>query len=317
QQVIPASSPFQSTSTQMSSEQAGSCRHQIAIISGKGGTGKTTITACFSQLADRHVLADTDVDAADLHLLLEPCRHGGGEFIGGNKARIHADRCRACGRCVVACRFDAITDDGQTPTVDEHACEGCGLCMRVCPHQAIICEPRVSGHWFVSDTDQGTLVHAELGIGEENSGKLVHRVRQEARLRAAVAAVGVLADGPPGTGCPVIASIGGCDLAVLITEPTVSGVHDLERVLALCGHFQVPAAVLLNKADLDREQAERVQTLARQFHARLIGAIPFDPAVHEALMAGRTVLDHGDGPAARAIRSAWDQVESLLDEGAP
>ena len=293
---------------------------EVTIISGKGGTGKTTVTASFAVLSDHLVLADNDVDAADLHLLLTPLVFEAHRFVGGKKASVDAEKCIGCGKCAEACHFDSFRFDGpandvvgKTWQVDPVACEGCGLCIRVCPVDAIWEEDAVTGDWYVSGTDYGPMVHARLGIAEENSGRLVTQVRNRAsELAAELRAERILGDGPPGTGCPVIASVSGSDLVLIVTEPTVSGVHDMERVLELAAHFGVPSLVIINKADLNTEQAARIDTIAEQRNSRVIGRIPFDGVVNDALMAGKTVVQHGESAAADAIRAAWKAVQAAL-----
>jgi len=288
---------------------AGSYR-EMTVISGKGGTGKTTVVASLAALLDDEVLADCDVDAADLHLLLEPQVREGEDFVGGLKATISPEACTGCGRCAEMCHFDAIEpvtfdEDGRPLTyqVDELACEGCGLCGYVCPVGAIEVSSAVTGRSFISETKCGMLSHARLGIAEENSGKLVTHVRNRAGdLASEEGAARILGDGSPGTGCPVIASISGVDLALIVTEPTVSGVHDLERVLELTRHFGVRALICINKCDLNAEQAGRIREMARLTDARVVGEVPFDEEVNEALMNGWILSTRGTGPAARAIR---------------
>jgi len=299
----------------------GTPSHEITIISGKGGTGKTTVTGALTRLLPDKVLADCDVDAADLHLLVNPRVRERHAFTGGAEARIIAERCTSCGRCAAACHFDAI-HRGTTPgpsglpafEVDPFACEGCGLCQQVCPVDAVVMETGVQGKWYVSDTAFGRMVHARLGIGQENSGKLVGLVRDRAAQEAAVAnAPLICADGPPGTGCPVISSISGTDLAVIVTEPTVSGVHDMERVLQLTAHFRVPVLIVINKYDLNSEQVARIEEIAAAWRAPVIARIPFDPNVVQALMQGRSVVDFApDSPAAVAIKSVKKAVEDAL-----
>ncbi|MBT3377852.1 MAG: P-loop NTPase [Lentisphaerae bacterium] len=295
---------------------------EVTVISGKGGTGKTTVVASLAELARNKVLADNDVDAADLHLLLTPQTIEAQEFIGGATAAIDPEACAGCGRCADACHFDAIRLDGPandpidiTYRIDEFACEGCGLCAIVCPVDAVETTPAVVGTWFVSETSQGPMVHAKLGIAEENSGRLVAQVRQRAAELAQKRKHGmILGDGPPGTGCPVIASVSGADLILIVTEPTVSGVHDMERVLQLAKHFGVPARVVINKADLNNDQAEAIEQLAEQAGARVIARIPFDRRVNDALMAGQTVVRYGKGPASQAMHHVWKALEHELKE---
>ncbi len=289
---------------------------EMTIISGKGGTGKTTVAASFAHLAKNKVLADNDVDAADLHLLLEPSVREGHDFIGGTKATIDQNLCTGCGECAAACHFEAISRDGSgndytdaTYQVDDLLCEGCGLCPLVCPVDAIEAVRNVTGRWYVSGTRYGPMVHARLGIAEENSGRLVTRVRRRAgELAARLKQELILGDGPPGTGCPVIASVSGTDLVVIVTEPTVSGVHDLERVLELTGHFGIRALVIINKHDLNSRQAGLIDRMAGEYNSRVIGRIPFDKNVNDALMTGKTVIEYGRSDAELAIRKAWEEL---------
>ena len=298
---------------------------EVTVISGKGGTGKTTVTASLAMLAGNQVLADNDVDAADLHLLLTPVLREAHRFAGGTKATVDSSKCIGCGKCADACHFDSFRLDGpandivqKTWQVDPLACEGCGLCSLVCPVDAICMNEAITGDWYVSSTKCGPMVHARLGIAEENSGRLVTQVRNSAgALATEVHAERVLGDGPPGTGCPVIASVSGCDLVLIVTEPTVSGVHDMERVLALAEHFGVPACIIINKADLNTEQAALIEDIAAQNASGVIARIPFDRAVNDALMAGKTVIQHGESAAADAIRQAWEEVLSILRRQEP
>ncbi len=294
---------------------------EITVISGKGGTGKTTVTGSFAVLSNNQILADNDVDAADLHLLLMPRIREAHPFVGGTKAEVDSDACIACGKCADACRFGSFRLDGpangvvdKTWRVDTLACEGCGLCALVCPANAIRTEDAITGDWYVSETNHGPMVHARLGIAEENSGRLVTQVRNRAGALAAELRAGkILGDGPPGTGCPVIASVSGADLVLVVTEPTVSGVHDMERVLDLAAHFGVAALVIINKADLNTEQAARIDAIAEKKQSRVIARIPFDRAVNDALMDGRTVVEYRESAAADAIRNAWEEAEKALD----
>jgi len=288
---------------------------EIAVISGKGGTGKTTVTASLIQLADQKVIADNDVDAADLHLLLKPEIHERHPFFGGSKFQIEADQCTGCGQCEAACHFDAISSAGKTFKIEKMACEGCSLCSLVCPANAISSEPNQTGELYLSSTAYGPMAHARLGVAEENSGKLVTEVRHHAaKFAKELNYPLIIADGPPGTSCPVIASITDADRVLIITEPTVSGVHDLERVLKLCVHFGVPVSVVINKADLNPEQAQRIHQLAERAHAKVIGEIPFDRNIHDALMAGKTVLQHGKGSAVEVLKQIWTELHKEIGE---
>jgi MinD superfamily P-loop ATPase len=294
--------------------EGGGAFKELTIISGKGGTGKTTVVSSFAMLAENAVLADNDVDAADLHLLIKPLRTEEHVFVGSNKSVIDADKCIGCGRCAQACHFDAIDMSGpandlvgKTYLIDSLACEACGYCQLVCPVDAVQSHPNHTGKWFVSETEHGVMVHARLGIAEENSGKLVTQVRNKAaELADRLGADMIISDGPPGTGCPVISSVSGTDAVVVVTEPTVSGVHDMERVMELCRHFGVPAYVIINKADLNAEQCSIIETICQRANARVIAEIPFDRVVNDALMAGKTVVEYGESQAAEALRKAWD-----------
>jgi MinD superfamily P-loop ATPase len=296
---------------------------ECTVISGKGGTGKTTVTAALAALAEGKVMADCDVDAADLHLLLRPEVREVRDFYGGQKAVIDEEVCTGCARCAELCHFAAIEpaqtdDEGRVLAygVNEFACEGCGLCGYVCPVGAVAVTQARTGQSYVSDTPYGTMSHARLGIAEENSGKLVTWVRQRAsELAGEEGSSAILNDGSPGTGCPVIASISGADLALIVTEPTVSGVHDLERVLELCRHFGVRSLVCINKCDLNPEQAERIRAMTRDEGGRVIGEIPFDSAVNDALCAGKNLVEYGRGPAAEAVRGIWDALEAEVHDG--
>jgi len=301
---------------------AGSDYSECTVISGKGGTGKTTVTAALAALADDKVMADCDVDAADLHLLLDPDIRECSDFYGGQEASINAEACTGCGSCAELCRFDAVaqadTDEHGEPEtyrVKEFACEGCGLCALACPVDAVDMHGVCTGQSYVSGTDYGLLSHARLGIAEENSGRLVTRVRDRASdLAVEDAESRILGDGSPGTGCPVIASISGVDVALIVAEPTVSGVHDMERVLELCRHFSVRALICINKCDLNDEQAARIKEMASEADAPVIAEIPFDPQVNQALRQGKNLVEYGRGPAAEAVRSIWDRLRAELEQ---
>lgn len=277
---------------------------EIVVISGKGGTGKTTVAAGFADLAEECALADCDVDAANLELLMNPSRLESHEFIASSKAVIDPSLCIDCGLCRERCRFHAIADR----TVDPFACEGCGLCARICPVGAIRMEPVLSGHWFISDTEKGPMVHARLVPGEENSGRLVTLVRQKARNLAEEKGRRLLVtDGPPGIGCPVVASITGAQLAVAVTEPSVSGIHDLERVVEVCRRFDVPVLAIVNKWDIHKKSTEDITELCGKQGIKIVGRIPYDDGVYKAMADGVPVTRH-DTPASLAIKSAWQEV---------
>lgn len=284
---------------------------ELVIISGKGGTGKTSLTASFAVLADFPVLADCDVDAADLHLILAPTireRHG---FRSGNEAVIRPTECIMCGKCFDLCRFGAVipgSEEGEAYGIDPVACEGCGVCVRFCPAGAIDFPEALCGEWMISETRCGPMVHARLGVAAENSGKLVSLVRSEARRIAAENKHSlVIVDGPPGIGCPVIASLTGTSQALVVTEPTVSGEHDLERVLKLARHFEIPTAICVNKWDLNPVMTERIEALALRSGASIAGRIRYDNAVTSAQMLGKAVVET-EAPSAADIRQVWQSL---------
>ena len=282
---------------------------EIVVVSGKGGTGKTSLVASLAVLAGRAVLADCDVDAADLHLVMRPETRETRDFTGGRKAAVMPDRCAECGKCYEVCRFSAVVRDGERHpaySIDPVSCEGCGVCSYFCPEKAIAFEPVVNGQWFVSATRYGPMVHARLGIAEENSGKLVSLVRSQAKRIAEQENVPyILVDGPPGIGCPVIASVTGADAVLIVTEPSVSGGHDLERVAALAGHFRIPAFLCVNKFDINPALGEAIEQKARAGGITPVGRIHYDPAVTAAQIKGVPVLELEDGTAGRDIRKVW------------
>ncbi len=279
---------------------------QIAILSGKGGTGKTTIAASFAALAmGESVLADCDVDAPDLHLILKPELKEKMEFIGSKTAHIDADKCICCGVCEDACRFDAIEDC----KVDPIMCEGCGVCVYVCPEDAVKLEDNLSGYAFISDTRFGVLSHAELGIAEEASGKLVTLVRNNAlEIAEREGKELIIIDGSPGIGCPVIASLTGVDLLLIITEPTVSGLHDLERVLDLAKHFNVEATVCINKYDINYEMTDEISRFCEERGVDVVGKIPFDPLVTEAMVEAMAIVEFKDSEVSNEIKRIWERI---------
>ena len=289
---------------------------EIVVISGKGGTGKTSITAAFAALAEKAVLADCDVDAADLHLILKPRVQETHDFSGGKLARIRSGACIGCRRCIEICRFGAVqlSDVGndivaKTYAVDPVACEGCGVCVHFCPVDAIEFEEAINGQWFISDTRFGPLVHARLGIAEENSGKLVSLLRKETkRIAAQQGRELVIVDGSPGIGCPVIASISGADLVLVVTEPTLSGEHDLGRVVDLAEHFGIPAMVCINKWDINPKVADRIEATATERGVKMAGRIAYDAAVTKAQVAGQSIPEYGDRPLTEQVVTLWETV---------
>lgn len=283
---------------------------EVVVLSGKGGTGKTSLVASFAALAKDKVLVDCDVDAADLHLVLQPQVKEAREFWSGHKAHIDLEKCTRCGLCQGVCRFAAIKEN----QVDPLSCEGCGFCSHICPEQAITMKENLSGQWFISQTRYGPLVHARLEPAQENSGRLVTVVRHHARLMAEKEKLDyILSDGPPGIGCPVISSLSGADLALLVTEPTPSGRHDLERVLGVCRHFGVPALACINKYDLDEENTRGIEDWCAQQGAPVVSRIPFDEVVTEALIAGLPVVEYSASSVASELRRLWQSISRALN----
>jgi MinD superfamily P-loop ATPase len=295
---------------------------QLAVLSGKGGTGKTSFTAVLARLASRVVVADADVDAPNLHLLLRAVGERGDarEFPGRFEMVPDPEACNGCGECERLCRFGAIAlepcDDGiARPRIDELACEGCGLCSHACPAGAIGTRRRVAGTIRVLDTEVGPLIHARLRVAEENSGKLVSEVRRLAVEVAREEERGlVLVDGPPGVGCPAIAALTGADAALLVTEPTPAGLHDLGRAARLAAHFRIPAAVVLNKADLYPPAERELRAYCDEVGLAYLGSVPYSPAFHAAARAGRTVAEMGEPMVAGRMLRLHEDVSGFLAE---
>ena len=288
---------------------------EIIILSGKGGTGKTSLTASFAALANNAVIADCDVDAADLHLVLNPFINETHDFISGNEAIIKNELCNGCGICKDYCRFNAIVHDSETDEyfVDPANCEGCAVCVEFCPEQCIDFPKRHCGQWFSSTTRFGSMVHARLAIGAENSGKLVSLVRDEARKLAQLQQAGMMiVDGSPGIGCPVIASITGADHIVLIIEPSKAGKHDIERVLKLAQHFSINTSICINRWDINEHMASEIETLAASYKTNLLGRIRYDLAVTQAQIAGQSVVEYTHQGAAEDIRQIWTNLQTLI-----
>ena len=286
---------------------------QITILSGKGGTGKTSLAGSFAALSKDAVFADCDVDASNLHLLLKPDIIETIEFKGLNLAKIAIDECVECGLCAQKCRFKAI-DHGGTYRVNPFHCEGCGVCILVCPVGAVAFEDKVCGHAYISETRFGPMVHAYLKPGMENSGKLVTLVRQTAQQIAEDRGKRlVLIDGPPGIGCPAIASLSGVDTALVVVEPTLSGIHDLKRVLLLLDHFNIVPLVCINKHDINPQNTGEIREFCGENNIHLIGVIPFDGAVTKAMVAGKMVVEYApDSLAGHEIVKTWEVLQRFL-----
>jgi MinD superfamily P-loop ATPase len=302
--------PFANTWKDMIEKQGTSVK-QLTIISGKGGTGKTTIAAALALLARQRVVADCDVDAADLHLILDAKIQETERFHGGRSPVVDMEKCTECGVCTDLCRFGAINDG----ILDIVSCDHCGLCAFGCPEDAITMVEDHSGDWFVSETPYGPLVHARLGIGEENSGKLVTVVRKKASEIAEQRGSDlVIIDGPPGIGCPVMASVAGVDMVLAITEPSLAGVHDLNRILDLAGHFHIPAKVCINKFDINSEMSSHIEHACQERGAEVISKLPFDRCVIDSLVMRKTVIEHPCGEVTKRVKAMWETLETELLE---
>ncbi len=285
---------------------------EIVIISGKGGTGKTSIIAAFASLAENKVLCDADVDAADLHLIMDPEIKEHHDFESGRTAIINHDKCTECGLCRDLCRWGAISEDFVVNSIE---CEGCGVCYYFCPEKAIDFPLNTCGEWYLSETRFGPMAHARLGIAEENSGKLVTLIRQEGKKLAEKNNMDLLlTDGPPGIGCPVIASFGGATAALIVTEPTVSGRHDMERVAELAAFFKIPAMMCVNKFDLNPSAGEAIEAFARERDISVIGRVPFDSAFTKAMVQGKTIVEFDDqSEGCVAVKGIWETLAQRLE----
>ena len=294
---------------------------ELVVISGKGGTGKTSIVASLVSLAERTVIADCDVDAADLHLILQPQKLHQEDIFGGYAARIKEDECSQCGDCFDLCRFDAVIapDNNAGPDqtsfkIDPVSCEGCGVCAYFCPVEAIVMEQPVNGEFYISNTRYGALIHAKLGVAAENSGKLVALVRKNARqLSKKNGHDLVIIDGSPGIGCPVVSSITGTDLALIVTEPTVSGIHDMERICELTAHFHIPSCICINKWDLNPEMTDKIIHTAAEKGIPVAGQIRYDNLFTKAQVLGASVVEYSGGVTSGEIKELWKRVSALLN----
>jgi MinD superfamily P-loop ATPase len=296
---------------------------QLVVLSGKGGTGKTSVSAALAHLAStgtpplRAVLADADVDAANLEFLLSPDVRERYEFSGGQAAVIDEALCEGCGTCESICRFDAVVQMDGNYRIDPIACDGCAACVYQCPNEAISMQPQLAGHWFRSETDYGRLFHAALRPAQENSGKLVTMVKQQARLTALDEGHDlVLVDGPPGIGCPVISAVSGADLALIVAEPSAAGIHDMRRALDTTRHFGVPSLACINKADIYVEGASEIESFCDEQGIEVVGRIPFDPIVTEAMVQGQPVTSYAPRtPASIALRGVWQRLVAIIKDG--
>ena len=287
--------------------------HEVLIISGKGGTGKTSLTAAFAHLASDHVICDLDVDAPDLHLLLHPEHVSTEDFYCGHTAVI-SDRCDACGQCIEVCQFDAIQSREPFPQIDPLKCEGCKVCVSLCPSGAIDFPEKHCGHWHFSDTRFGPMVHAQLYAGEENSGRLVTLLKREARDLAQQKDLNlILSDGPPGIGCPVISALSGANLVVVVTEPTPSGIHDLKRVIDLCDHFKLLAGIIINKYDLNTDNSREIKSFCAQRQLTVLGELAHDPDFTAAMVCGKTLTEYRAEGIAENLRQIWASIANHIN----
>lgn len=284
---------------------------ELVIISGKGGTGKTSIVSSFATLAENKIVVDCDVDAADLHLIFEPKILKSTEFYSGKKAFIEETKCSECGKCINVCRFNAINEDYK---INEIKCEGCGACYYNCPNQAIEFKERKSGDWFESSSRFGKLIHAKLGIAQENSGKLVSEIKMYARALAKKEGQElIIIDGSPGIGCPVIASMSGANQILLITEPTLSGLHDAERVIQLAGHFNIPVALCINKFDINIDMTKHIEEFCQEKNIEILGKIPYSKDFTHAMTEKKSIIEYApESEIAKELKNIWTRTQEKL-----
>ncbi len=283
---------------------------ELVVISGKGGTGKTSIVASLAQLARDKVMVDCDVDASDLHLILKPEIIRRSDFVGGGQPFIDREKCTSCKDCLELCRFDAISDDIE---IDRIACEGCGVCAYFCPEKAITMKDKVSGEWYISDTKYGPMVHAMLGIAESNSGKMVSHIRKEAKKIAQENNYElIICDGSPGIGCPVIASITGASMLLIVVEPSVSGIHDMKRVHELAQHFNIKSMLCVNKYDISNKNTKEVENYCSEMGIEIAAKIPYDIDFTKAQLEEKSIVEYSHGKASQEIRMMWGKITKNL-----
>ena len=285
---------------------------ELVILSGKGGTGKTSLTAAFAHLSSDHVICDLDVDAPDLHLILSPQKTTIEKFYAGHDAKIVNEKCDACRQCVEMCRFGAVSIETSFARIDPFKCEGCKVCVEFCPQGAIDFLIKQCGEWYLSDTRFGWMVHAQLFPAEENSGKLVALLRKKAKEVARQNQLSmILSDGPPGIGCPVISSLSGASFAAIVTEPTPSGRHDLERVADLCRHFSIPTGVIVNKSDLNQRMTSQIESYCTENDITILGSLPHDPVITQAMVTGQSITEYQSNGFAAQVRQIWQHIEEI------
>jgi MinD superfamily P-loop ATPase len=288
---------------------------EIVVISGKGGTGKTSITASFAMMGGSDVVvADCDVDAADMHLLMQPDFNFAEDFYSGEVAFVDQRNCISCGKCEDVCRFDAISVKKNLYVVDPLSCEGCGYCARVCPTKTIVNQERLAGKWFISKIKTGSImVHARLGIGADNSGKLVAKVKNEAKEIAMEERKGfILVDGSPGIGCPVVSSLSGANFVVLVTETSVSGLHDLKRVYELVKKFNIKAGCIINKADVNPEKCSEIEQFLKENEIVHLTDLPYNENFTRAMVKGQTIVEYDHGELKELLNDGWEKIKNLV-----
>ena len=284
---------------------------EITILSGKGGAGKTSVAAALASLAPNSVFCDCDLDAADLHLILTPEIREEYEFDSGSLAIINSELCTNCGLCEENCRFDAIhPNQSGLPEVNSFQCEGCRLCERICPADAISTVKNTNNHWFVSDTRFGPMVHARMGAGEENSGRLVTEIRRKAKeIALNQNAATIISDGPPGIGCPVIASLTGTGIVLMVVEPSLSGLHDAQRMYELVQSFRLPVFAVINKFDINKEITQKAENFLAENKIPLLGKIPFETDLVESMIHAKTITEFApNNPVSKELKSIWQKI---------